>query len=82
MKKTEDNQFYENDGMTQSTPSLPANRAFVIQFRAQPQDKPLSWEGRIEHMVSGEATRFQSQDDMYRFIARVRGDAQADQGNA
>jgi hypothetical protein len=37
---------------------LPTNRAFVVQLRAQPPGAPLAWEGRVEHVVSGQATHF------------------------
>ena len=46
-----------------SQPSLSTNRAFVVQFRAQAAEAPLSWEGRIEHLVSGQVGRFHSPED-------------------
>jgi len=52
-------------------PSLPANRAFVVQFRAQPVETPLSWEGRIEHVVSGEVARFHSAEELLAFLGHV-----------
>ena len=57
--------------MSQGTPSLPANRAFVVQFRVQPEGAPLRWEGRIEHLVSGEVLRFDSQGQLLAFINRL-----------
>ena len=33
---------------------LPTNRAFVVQLRAQPPGAPLAWDGRVEHVVSGQ----------------------------
>jgi hypothetical protein len=57
--------------MSQDTPSLPANRAFVVQFRAQPTSTPLRWEGRVEHLVSWEAIRFHSQEELLAFITRI-----------
>jgi len=41
--------------MPQLPPPLPTNRAFVVQLRAQPPGAPLSWDGRVEHVVSGKA---------------------------
>jgi hypothetical protein len=63
--------------MSQETPSLPANRAFVVQFRAQPEGTPLRWEGRIEHLVSGEVMRFDSQDQLLAFMRRLLTGAQS-----
>jgi hypothetical protein len=57
--------------MSQSHPSLPANRAFVVQFRAQPTDLALSWEGRVEHLSSGQVLRFHSPEELLAFLGRV-----------
>ena len=57
--------------MFQSQPSLPTNRAFVVQFRAQPADSALSWEGRAEHLNSGQVQRFHSPEELLAFLARV-----------
>lgn len=62
--------------MTEAQPSLPANQAFVVQFRAQTQDAPLRCEGRVEHLVSGEVARFQSLDELWCFVARILHDVQ------
>ena len=57
--------------MPQSHPSLPTNRAFVVQFRAQPTGPTLSWEGRVEHLSSGQVLRFHSSEELLAFLARV-----------
>ena len=57
--------------MAQSPPALPTNRAFVVQFRAQPPDAPLWWDGRIEHVVSGQVARFHSPEELLAFLRRV-----------
>jgi hypothetical protein len=57
--------------MSQSHPSLPTNRAFVVQFRAQPTDSALSWEGRVEHLSSGQVLRFHSPEELLAFLDRV-----------
>ena len=57
--------------MPQPQPSLPTNRAFVVQFRAQPTDPALSWEGRVEHLSSGQVLRFHSSEELLAFLARV-----------
>ncbi len=63
--------------MSQGTPSLPANHAFVVQFRAQQKGTPLRWEGRVEHLVSGEALRFDSQEELLAFVRRLLTGAQS-----
>jgi hypothetical protein len=57
--------------MAQRLPSLPSNRAFVVQFRLPSEGNTLVWEGRVEHMVSGQAQRFESQEQLWAFITRV-----------
>ena len=57
--------------MTQRLPSLPSNRAFIVQFRLPSESKPMTWEGRVEHVISGQAQRFQSQEQLWAFITRV-----------
>ena len=50
---------------------LPTNRAFVVQLRAQPSGAPLCWDGRVEHVVSGQMEHFHSLDELLAFIYRV-----------
>jgi hypothetical protein len=57
--------------MPQAQPTLPTNRAFVVQFRAQPRGAPLGWEGRVEHVVSGQVTHFDSLEELLAFMRRV-----------
>ena len=57
--------------MPQPPLSLPTNRAFVVQFRAQPPGATLAWDGRVEHVVSGEMTHFHSLEELLAFICRV-----------
>ena len=57
--------------MPHPQPSLPTNRAFVVQFRATPTDAALSWEGRVEHLNSGQVMRFHSSEELLAFLARV-----------
>ena len=54
--------------MDRSQPSLPSNRAFVVQFRARSTQVPPCWEGRVEHLTSGQAMHFQSQDALQTFM--------------
>jgi hypothetical protein len=57
--------------MAQRLPSLPSNRAFVVQFRLPSAGNPVVWAGRVEHMVSGQAQRFASQEQLWTFITHV-----------
>ena len=56
--------------MAQSPPALPTNCAFVVQFRYQPPEAPLVWEGRVEHLVSGHVGRFHAVEELLAFLAR------------
>jgi hypothetical protein len=57
--------------MPQPQLPLPTNRAFVVQFRAQPGGAPAGWEGRVEHVVSGQVTHFDSLEELLAFMRRV-----------
>ncbi len=57
--------------MPHHEPSLPTNRAFVVQFRAQTDATQLHCAGRVEHVVSGQATHFASWEQLIKFIERV-----------
>ena len=63
--------------MSQGTPSLPANRAFVVQFRAPHEGPPRRWEGRIERVVPGEVLRVESQEQLLAFMRRRLIDAES-----
>jgi hypothetical protein len=63
--------------MHQSPPTLPTDHAFVVQLRAQPRRPPLRWDGRVEHVVSGQATHFHSPEELLAFISRVLTAVQA-----
>ncbi len=62
--------------MRQSQPALPANGAFVVQFRTQPTSAPSTYEGRIEHLVSGQGARFHSLKEWPAFMTRVLTEVQ------
>jgi len=57
--------------MSQSQPSLPTNRAFLVQFRLQSTEASPAYAGRVEHVVSGEGTRFHSLDELLAFMIHV-----------
>jgi hypothetical protein len=63
--------------MSQSQPTLPTNRAFVVQFRAQPSGALPSWKGSIEHLVSGGVARLHSLEELLAFMTRVLTDVAA-----
>ena len=48
-------------------PLLPAHRAFVVQFRAETDLE----QGRVEHVVSGQATHFYSLKELLTFMGQV-----------
>ncbi|WP_143301698.1 hypothetical protein [Candidatus Entotheonella palauensis] len=48
---------------------LPTSRAFVLQLRADSRVENGHVAGRVEHVVSGRATHFQSVDELLTFIA-------------
>lgn len=64
-------------GEAQSTPStaepslLLPQWAFVVQFRTETDMERSRFVGRVEHVVSGQATRFQSLEELLAFVARV-----------
>jgi hypothetical protein len=62
--------------MPQSQPSLPSNRAFVVQFRTQTTGAMPTYEGRVEHVVSGQTVRFHSLEELLAFMTRVLTEVQ------
>jgi len=52
-------------------PSLPVRRAFVVQFRAEADVERGRFEGRVEHVMSGQSSRFHSLDELLVFMARI-----------
>jgi len=51
--------------------SLPAKRAFVVQIHADAKVEQGQWQGRVEHVVSYQATRFQSLEELLAFMMKV-----------
>ena len=66
--------------ISSSQPTLPSNRAFVVQFRTQPSGAPLSWAGRVEHVVSHQMARFQSLEELLAFMTRVLTEVETQPG--
>ena len=50
---------------------LSVTRAFVVQFRADTAVEQGYLTGRVEHVVSGQATDFEALEMLLAFIARV-----------
>ena len=50
---------------------LSPHRAFVVQFRAETEVERGRCAGRVEHVVSGQATHFTSLEELLAFMARV-----------
>jgi hypothetical protein len=51
-------------------PLSPA-RAFVVQFREETEPAGNSFRGRVEHMITGHAARFESAKELLAFLVRV-----------
>lgn len=50
---------------------LPADRAFVVQFRPSTGSGPELFTGRIEHIASGAAGPFASVEELVGFVTQV-----------
>jgi len=50
---------------------LPAQRAFLVQVHAEAEVAQGRLAGRVEHVVSGQATHFASPEELLAFMARV-----------
>jgi len=57
--------------MANKQPALPTKRAFVVQLHADAQVEQGQWQGRVEHLNSGEAEHFASSEELLAFMARV-----------
>jgi hypothetical protein len=55
----------------ETTHPLPAQRAFLVQVHAQAKVAQGRLGGRVEHVVSGQATHFASSEELLAFMARV-----------
>lgn len=56
---------------SQDEPPLSPGQAFVVQFREGVGREPQYFAGRVEHVVTGEAARFHSKEELTTFMARV-----------
>ena len=62
--------------MPPSQPSLPSNRVFVVQFRTQSAGASSAYDGRVEHLVSGQVARFHSLEELLAFMVGVLADVE------
>jgi hypothetical protein len=58
-------------------PTFPTQRAFVVQVHTDANIEQGQVWGRVEHIVSGQATRFQTVEALVRFMVQVLTDATA-----
>jgi hypothetical protein len=58
-------------GKLQAESPLSPYRAFVVQFRTETDIARGCVTGRVEHVVSGQATHFASIEELLAFIGRV-----------
>ena len=59
-----------HDTMATAYATLPAERAFVVQLRADADLEREIFRGRVEHVVSGVATTFESVGGLVAFMLR------------
>ena len=64
--------------MPKNKPSLPSDRAFVVQLRGDAAVEQGDFRGRVEHIVSMQAAHFESVEELIAFIVRVVAAQQAD----
>jgi len=64
----------------QEKPSLPVRRAFVVQFRAEAEPEQGRFTGRVEHLLSGQALKFISLEELVAFFVRVLSQGQQPRG--
>jgi len=47
---------------------LPTDHAFLIQVRTQSPEPPMAWEGRVEHVISGQVTHLHALEELLTFM--------------
>ena len=52
-------------------PAFSPSRAFVVQFRDETQIEDGRIVGRVEHVVTGQASHFESIDALLAFLAQI-----------
>jgi hypothetical protein len=57
--------------MPTSQPAYPTQRAFVVQIHAETDVVQHEVRGRVEHIVSGQVTYFQTVEELVQFMVQV-----------
>ena len=57
----------QNPSQTQAV-AFPTNRAFVLQFQGAEPGQATPIAGRVEHLTSGHRARFQTWEELQRFV--------------
>jgi hypothetical protein len=57
--------------MSTSQPTYPTWRAFVVQVHVEADAVHGEIRGRVEHIVSGQTTRFETVEALVQFIVQV-----------
>jgi hypothetical protein len=69
-----------SQGMSVQESTLPANQAFVVQFRSKLNVQLGQFQGRAEHVASGQVIHFNSQQELFDFIVSLLRQAPLDNG--
>lgn len=63
-----------NEGVVRDdVPLFPSERAFLVHFVKERAVAPGEWRGRVEHVVTGRSTKFNSSQDILAFMEEVLG---------
>lgn len=61
----------DDPGDCGAVPTYPSERCFVVQLRSEADPARAAVSGRVEHLVSGRATAFDSLSALARFFSDV-----------
>jgi hypothetical protein len=64
-------------GTARDQPSLPTQRAFVVQLHSDSKLAKGQFKGRVEHIVSGQSAHFSSMKALKAFMQRVLVEAES-----
>jgi hypothetical protein len=68
--------------LTRDQPSLPTQRAFVVQLHVESQIEKGQLKGRVEHIVSRQSAHFSSMKELKAFMRRVLTEKRAEEPEA
>ena len=69
-------------GTAQGQPSLPTQRAFVVQLHGESKLAKGQFKGRVEHIVSGQSAHFSSMKALKAFMRQVLSEGQSEEPQA